>query len=223
MNRCGNPACLHPHMQSSTPGASSASESLWNPATLCPAPSMCKPLPCSPAFHFSISHVHSGCSSGVNGFKLVKESMPQAAAKHPLNAVYCTWKVPPPPRALKVPTIGSSPPFDLTSYGSCSRQAGLSVLQTHFVFGFFYYLENFLKVLAWLVVQHSCLTFNVISSLADQSKLTSHSLSYRTALFSSENLPLFPSFWPISIYFHAYSLSQGLKNDCESNPYCLFL
>lgn len=104
------------------------------------------------------------------------------AAESPPNIFCGPEKIAPPHCALKFHTIGSCPPFNLTSYHPCSRQAGLlSVLQTHFVFGslflLFLLLGNlFLRVLAWLV-RHSGLTSNVISSLATQSKLASHSLA----------------------------------------------
>ena len=77
-----------------------------------------------------------------------------------------------------------------------------------------------LRILAWLVHQHTGLTSNVLFSRASQSTALSLYLINFTALFYPENLLLSPDFLFLSMYFHVYCLSQGLAKYCGSNQSC---
>ena len=77
-----------------------------------------------------------------------------------------------------------------------------------------------LRILAWLVHQHTGLTSNVLFSRATQSTALSLYLINFTALFYPENLPLSPDFLFLSMYFHVYCLCQGLAKYCGSNQPC---
>lgn len=129
----------------------------------------------------SVPSIHRAVA-GVNSFTLVVKAC-HRATKSPPNAFHCTGKIPTPHCALKAHGIWSRPPFGLTSYHSCSREADLlSVLLTHFVFVSLFLLFQYLKNSfegwwqGWFV-SISGLTSNVISSLATRSKPASHSLS----------------------------------------------